>query len=229
MSKIRNAEGRKDGNSGYGRVFDNVDLGALISKVQATVISNGTELERIILSKTTQISNLDSFVDKAENGEVTDGVYVCSKKVYNKSSLLVKDTEGKTIQPDMLIFVVQRKRVCKVIELKDGDAFDTKKSPGEKVHLETFQLKFATLVAFKVEYYICCFNQLNKNVIYEGFKKCFEMEHIMTGKELCDILGIDYDAIIDQRKADATDNIKYFFDELIKIPAAKTELEKRIK
>ena len=42
--KIRNQKGRRDGNSAYNRVFNNSDLGDLISKIQATVISNGNEL-----------------------------------------------------------------------------------------------------------------------------------------------------------------------------------------
>ena len=56
-------KGRTDNNSGYKRVFDNEELGSLISKIQATVISNGSELERIILSKSTTISNLEIFIE----------------------------------------------------------------------------------------------------------------------------------------------------------------------
>lgn len=38
--KIKNAKGRRDGNSGYTRTLGNEKLGQLISRVQATVISN---------------------------------------------------------------------------------------------------------------------------------------------------------------------------------------------
>ena len=55
--KIRNARGRQDGNSGYIRLFNNSKLGSLLSKAQATVISNGNELERIILEKTNNIKD----------------------------------------------------------------------------------------------------------------------------------------------------------------------------
>lgn len=225
MSKICNAKGRKDGNSGYNRVFDDKEIGQLMSKVQATVISNGTELENIIQSKSNLIANLDKFIKDTEAGLTPDGVYVCIKKVYKKSSLVVYDAAKKLIMPDMIIFIVQTMRICKVIELKDGDAFDTKKAIGEREHLETFQLKFGAKIPFTTEFYICCFNQLDKNVIYEGFKKSFEMEHIMTGKELCDVLGIDYDTIIDQRKIDATDNFEYFMEEFLKIDKVKKYLK----
>ena len=47
MAKIE--EMKKSKNSGgYARVLGNEELGGLISRVHSTVISNGTELERII-------------------------------------------------------------------------------------------------------------------------------------------------------------------------------------
>ena len=58
--KIENAKGRQDGNSGYIRTLKNAQLGLLISRVQATVISNGTELERIIVSKSNNIKCLST-------------------------------------------------------------------------------------------------------------------------------------------------------------------------
>lgn len=77
MSKQK---GRKDNNSGFGRVFNNQELGALISKIHATVISNGSELERIIINKSEQIKDLDEFISKANNWDIEKGVFVCSKK-----------------------------------------------------------------------------------------------------------------------------------------------------
>lgn len=225
MSLIKNAKGRNDGNSGYTRVLGNDELGSLISKVQATVISNGTELERMILNLSNNISNLDKFIDDATSGLIEDNVYICPKKVYAKSSYLVYDNQQKKIEPDLLIFIVERKRICKVVELKDGDAFDTKKSSGEKEHLELFVQKFGAKIPFVAEYFICCFNQNNKDIIYEGFKGCFSLEHILTGKELCEILNISYDDIVNQRKKDADANLKYFIDELLKIDDIKNLIE----
>ena len=65
--KISNAKGRNDNNSGYSRVFGNQALGKLVSKVQATVISNGSELERMIVARSQTIDNLDEFIN-----DVTD-------------------------------------------------------------------------------------------------------------------------------------------------------------
>lgn len=218
MSKIENARGRIDGGSGYTRVLGNEELGRLISRIQSTVISNGSELERIILEKSNIISNLNTFIAETTDGKINDGVYVCPKRNYAKSKYLIYDNANKKIEPDFLIFIVEKRRVCKVVELKDGDAFDTKKAAGEKTHLEEFIQKFGSKIPFVTEYYICCFNQSNKDVIYTGFKGCFNKENILTGKELCDILKISYEEIVEKRKKDAKSNFEYFISELVKIP-----------
>lgn len=214
--KIRNARGRQDGNSGYIRLFNNSKLGSLLSKAQATVISNGNELERIILEKTNNIKDLDIFIEEVTDNKKPDGVYVCDKKTLKKSPLTIPKHE-----PDLLLFIVQSRRVCKVIELKDGDSFDTKKSRGEQEQLEEFTIKFGAKIPFVTEYYICCFNQNDKELIMLGFKNAFKIDHIMTGQELCEILDIDYNEIIQKRKMDAEDNIKYFASEIMKIEEIK--------
>lgn len=222
--KIRNAKGRKDENSGYIRLFDNIELGQLLSKAQATVISNGTELEKMLLKRTNNIQDLDEFIETTTVGKQADGVYVCAKAVAKKSKLTIPKHE-----PDLLVFIVQQKRLCRIIELKDGDTFDTKKARGEREQLEEYSIKFGAKIPFVTEYYICCFNQEDKNAIMTGFKGVFSIEHIMTGRELCSILNIDYLEIIDERKADAEDNFTYFVSELLNIPVVKEEILKQLK
>ena len=221
--KIRDARGRKDGSSGYTRVLGNDELGQLISRIQSTVISNGTELERIIVSMTKTINSLEEFIDNVTEGVQPEGVYLCQKKVLKKSMYSIHG-----IEPDLLIFTVDRKRVCKVIELKDGDNFDTKKSQSEREHLEQFSLQFGAKIPFATEFYICCFNQPDKEIIKEGFKNKFEPEHIMNGQELCDVLKISYDDIIRGRKHDMEDNINYFIDELLKIDDVRNRIEEKL-
>lgn len=121
--------------------------------------------------------------------------------------------------------MVEKKKICKVIELKDGDAFDTKKSQGEKEHLEKFASLFGAKIPFSTEYYICCFNQNDKNKIYEGFKKTFPLQNIMIGKEICEALHIDYEEIIKIREKDMADNFNYFIEELVKIPEVREKIK----
>lgn len=216
--KIRDQKGRRDGNSGYTRVFDNSELGDLISKIQATVISNGNELEKIILSKTNTIDDLNIFIEKAEVGEIANGIFVCPKNKIKKSKYSVKNLiNNKGIEPDLLIFIVEKHRICKIIELKDGDTFDTKKAAGEKEHLITFSKEFGSKIPFRTEIYICSFNQNDVNAIKTGLKNTFTEKEILTGKEFCKILNLDYDKIISARLKDAKDNLNYFVEELLKI------------
>jgi hypothetical protein len=52
MAKISDSKGRPDENSGYARLFGNQQLGQLMSRVQATVIRTGNELEALIEQET---------------------------------------------------------------------------------------------------------------------------------------------------------------------------------
>lgn len=219
MAKICDAK-VSTSSGGYNRVFNNDELGNLMSKVQATVISNGTELERIILSKTQNIMDLDAYIDEVTNGTTPNGTYVCTKRILKKSSYKLDGNE-----PDLLIFIVEQRRICKIIELKDGDTFDTKKAAGEQEHLERFNNHIGAKIPFVSDYYVCCFNQLNKEEIVKGFKNAFGIEHVMTGKELCDILDISYEEIIEERKKDAKANMEYFYQQLIAIPAIKEMMD----
>lgn len=198
MSKIINAKWRIDWNSWYMRVIGSEELWRLLSRVQSTIISNWTELERMITERSNLIKDIDFFIEQATIWEIENGIYLCLKKNFKKSK---KYTESvKWIEPDMLIFIIESHRICKVIELKDWDNFDTKKSLWEKEHLEKFATLFWAKIPFVTEYYICSFHQNNKEKIFQGFKKVFSYEHILTWRELCNILGIDYNEIIRNKK-----------------------------
>lgn len=226
MSKIRDSKGRTDGNSGYTRVVGNAALGQLLSRVQATVIANGNELERLIAERCCLIDDIDVFIEQATLGSTANGVYLCLKKTFKKSEKYAGDVKG--IEPDMLIFVVESRRVCKVIELKDGDAFDTKKSQGEKEHLEKFATLFGAKIPFVTDYFICSFNQNDKNAIMTGFKGVFALEHILTGRELCALLNIDYAEILAVRKRDIDDNFAYLVEQMLDIPEVCAEIRKQL-
>lgn len=227
--RLKEQKGRKYGKSAYMRVFGNEQLGNLISKIQATVISNGSELERIILSKTNTIDDLELFINNSEAGIQEDGIYVCSKKIIKKSKYNVKDpVTDKGIEPDLLVFIIERHRVCKIIELKDGDTFDTKKISGEREHLIMFSKEFGSKIPFRTEIYICTFNQDDMDSIKTGLKNYFKEDEILTGRDFCKILNINYDEIIRLRMKDAEDNLNYFIDELLKIKNVRSLLERKL-
>jgi len=212
MAKIRDAKGRRENQSpsGYTRLFGNIALGNLLSKVQAAVISSGNELERLILERCQKISDFDNFVTDLDNR--SPGIFVATKKQIKKS----KKVETR-FEPDLLAFDLVH-RICYVIEVKDGDQFDTKKSEGERNTLHSFRSDVASVLPFSFKIYMCSFNAPSKEAIYHGLKHKFPLDELMTGKELCDLLGIDYDEILDIRKQDQEDNIDYFVESLKNIP-----------
>ena len=210
-------------SGGYERVFNNQKLGDLITKIQATVISNGTELERMVLSQSNVIDDVDAFLDDVTYGRQPEGVFVAPKKCVKKSWRTIPN-----IEPDILIFIVEKNRICKIVELKDGYMFDTKKVKGEKENLETFAEKFGSKIPFVTEWYICCFNENDKTTIKEGLKNEFDETHILTGREFCEILNIDYDSIIEQRKNDGIENLHFFISEMLAIDNVADIIKKRL-
>lgn len=218
MALIAEQKGRPEG-SGYGRLFDDAELGYLISRVQATVISSGTELERIIKNKVTMVDDLDDFLGKEI---MPDGVFVADKKKVKNCTTLVSERA----EPDFIIFKRRQDRqVCHIVELKDGDAFDTKKSEAERQLMHSFISQNAHRMPYIVQAHFCCFNQNDKQAILTGFKNRIDLEEAMTGKEFCELLEIDYDEILTMRKAECAENLRYFLTELCKIQAVKDFLK----
>lgn len=213
--------GRSDG--GYTRLFDNENIGSLLSAVHATVISSGNNLQTIIENHCQNLTNIDfeSFV----SGSLYNGKYLFT-------SHLIKTKLKKHIEcvhePDF-VFVVIYDKNCYIIELKDGDTFDTKKSAGEVKHMREFAECFsAKFTDYNVFIRYCMFNQDNKKMIVDGLKKNITTEEAMTGKELCDLLGISYTNILQQRKKFAPNNIDFFVRELLKINAINEKIREHL-
>lgn len=218
MARLKNANpGRTDG--GYTRLFGIPELGALISQVHATSITAGTELEYLILQRCIQIPDLDSFLDPKSNPQ---GIHIASKQTIKKCRRI--DFPGA--EPDFMIFNSEP-RECLVVELKDGDAFDTKKAAGERANLHEFIQYLGTEIVWSVDMRFCCFNQPDKSKIREGFKNKISLTQAMTGSELCDLLGIDYEQIVAQRQEYQAENLAVFIESLLGIEAVKSEIEKQ--
>jgi hypothetical protein len=220
MAKIRDAQGRREDQSpsGYSRLFGNIELGNLMSRVQGAVISAGTELERLILERCQRIPDFDDFVTDLDNR--SPGIFVATKNQIKRSEIV----ESK-FEPDLMAFDLER-RICHVIEVKDGDQFDTKKSEGERITLHAFVDDVASVLPFSFKIFMCSFNAPSRDAIYQGLKHKFELEELMTGRELCDLLGIDFDELCETRKSDQEDNIDYFIEQLKSIPDLAKKLDK---
>ncbi len=225
MALIEKAKGRRANQSpsGYTRIFGIQELGQLMSRVQGAVISAGTELEKLILERVNKIEDLDLFLAKTLQEPGEDKIWVASKKQVKKSKSI-----NSQYEPDFLAFNTL-KRECYIIEVKDGDTFDTKKSSGEHTTLKNFTNDIAEHLAFSTRIYLCSFNTKTKNEIFFGLKQKFSRDELLTGRELCDLLGIDYDEIVKIRTSDQQSNLDYFIRELLKIGNIKNMIVKRLK
>ena len=208
--------GRRDG--GYARLFNDPEIGALVSRVHATSIRAGTELEHIIrresLTNGTAISDLDEFL---ANG--SDGVFLADKSAIKASTRI----QFPSAEPDYLVFVREgAKRECYVLELKDGDQFDTKKSTGEVSNLSAFSTNVGSTIPYSTAIRICSFNQDDRQAIVAGFKQMVDESMVWTGREFCALLGFDYAAILDERTTDANDNRRFLVQQLLRIPELRS-------
>jgi hypothetical protein len=220
VALIRNRLGRDDG--GYTRLFGASQLGGLISRVQSAVISSGNELEKLIIERSPVINDVDTFL---EQDIYPEGVLVATKAGIKKS----KTVDTVSAEPDFVVFERRsRRQHCYVIELKDGDVFDTKKAAGELENLHRFVNVIAPVVRFTITVHFCSFNQDGRQAIVDGFKRKITLQEAMTGREFCSLLGIDYDEIVSLRKSNQSVNFRDFIRFLLAIGPVHEEIERQL-
>jgi hypothetical protein len=214
MAKIADSEGRSDPNSGYVRLFGNIRLGLLFSRVHATVIRSGNELEDILEDSTPgeYLATLDEIAE-GQSSLIGDPVH----RVIFKPK--IPGSQGD------IVIVDHEQQAAQVIELKNGDTFDTKKAEGELASMSGLARWIEEKTNYSTTIHFCAFNQQDKGEIIAGAKGRFSEEQVMTGHELCELLNIDYDAIRAYRQEDAPVNLDYFLRELVDIPEVRAKVE----
>lgn len=217
MALLKSAPGREAG--GYERLFGDAKLGRLLSRVQSAVIRAGAELEQVIIGLANTIDDADAFLDA---DILQEGVFAVPKKVLKKSKRL----NYAGVEPDFVVFKREgRTQHCYLIELKDGDTFDTKKAAGEKESMQRFLTAIAPHIQFTMSIHFCCFHRLTKQEIVQGFKRKITIDEAMTGPEFCKLLDIDYDAVLTKRKEHQEQNLQYFVEQMLEIDAVRRALE----
>ncbi len=211
MALIRNFAGREDG--GYTRVVGDPLLGKLFSRVHSTVIASGNELEKLIQDRVQTLPDLDDFLDWTDYPK---RIFLAPKTTIKRSKKI--DTDGA--EPDFVVFDAARHH-CHIIELKDGDAFDTKKAAGELASMEKFRTHFSPYIRFSVSIHFCCFHARDRKAVIEAFKRRITDEQAMNGKEFCDLLTIDYDEILALRTQHQRENLAFVAAELLQIDALR--------
>lgn len=205
MALISNARGRRENEtpSGYERIFGNKELGMLLSKVHSTVISSGNELERFLASRL----------------KITEGISIHN---INKNERVFKDAKtdssGKkhTLDVDC---VIKKDGKIMLIEIKDGDVFDTKKVAGEIESLimaKNYLIEKKKINEKDISIHFCSFNARNHEQVKRGAKSLLPEGSAMTGKELCELLDLNFEEIVEERKEHQKENLNYFTSELKK-------------
>ncbi len=222
---VKLAESRGQTGEGFTRIFGNERIGLLLSRVQAAVIRSGFELEETLWaaipdSLKTTLSEL--------NEAASEVIQTPSVQVVYKPSRPDPENPKKSVQADFLI-ADNRTRTFLLVEVKEGYVFDTKKADGELASLKGITSWLAQEYAYRTHYSLCSFNQEDKHAIVNGTKKRFSIDHVMTGREFCDKIGIDYDGICQQRKLNQTINRRFFLNKLLGIPEIKDEIIELLK
>ena len=95
--------------------------------------------------------------------------------------------------------------------------------------LQKFENHISKKLQFTTSIHVCSFNQSDKDKIVVGFKKKITRDMAMTGKELCDLLDIDYKEILGLRIGKQGKNFDYFISQLLEIPEAKEVIIRKLK
>ena len=189
----------------YGRLFDDEKIGLVMSDVQSTAIRNGNELEKLIERYSNPLTNSDTcnLINEIKSGTIQNGTYLLSKNSYRGTAIAIPNHE-----PDYIVVQANDTNIKIVfVEMKDGDDFDTKKSNAELETLTACKDFIENNFEISTDYALCCFNQTSRQNIVRGLKNRFDEEHVMTGNEFCELVGIEYETILNDRKSDANDNI----------------------
>jgi len=219
--KIRNVKIKKTKKndikkSGYYAVLGNEDLAELLRKGQSTTIRNGNELEDIIgsqikFNKVYSIS-FEELLNMIKTNP-TENFYI-SKFSLKKEILVDNGIElkgKKSISVDGLLY---KDSVLYIIEYKDGDNLDTKKSQSEVESLSKISELFTSLGVDnspKLVLWRC------DDIKNSSIKTSEHREYLTTGIDVADILDISFNDIQEIRNKDQEDNVLYFTEQVCKI------------
>ena len=174
------------------------EIGSLISQVHSAAIGSGYVLENTI----------EEFI-------YDDRVQFTTK---------IFDVDGENIIPDMFfdegLDVMEWQNTDLPIhigEFKLGTTFDTKKSKAEITNLLKLQKHFEKK-GRKVKLYFMSFLAEDHETIEVGVKGKLHEDIIpLTGKELADWLGFDFQSVKDRLSSDINRNQKYLFEQLAEV------------
>ena len=219
----------KNSSRGWELLFGDEKISYLMSQISSAIIQTGILLENKVkqaLSKNKKLKIINDLVEFEKI--VVRKEFLSNSDIYFFESALVKNyfknrdellqkyfkVNPKTkkaifSQPDFnFLFLI--KKCIYVVELKLGTTFDTKKIEGEKSSADAY-IKFMqeNINNYNYHWYFCSFLAKDINEWSKGVKNKIQKENLIIGKKLCDLIGINYDQVLNDIQNDQIDNIKY--------------------
>ena len=195
-------------DSGYLRLAGCPVIADLFRKVQSTVIGNGNELEKLIFKYSNHPNTIRDQKFPGFNLS-QEQAFVVQMKIENPDS--------KNIALDCFLSTPDS---IHIFEIKDGMAFDTKKSAGEVASLNDSGsfIKERDPLNRPVQKHIVLWNC--EDLSDASFKSKEGKSMLMTGDDFAKLVGIDKKVIDEHRHCDADINKAYIISEMRKIVAA---------
>lgn len=99
-------------------------------------------------------------------------------------NLRVPGSSGERASSAGIVVIEHRERRATIIELKDGDTFDTKKASGELDNMQKVTSWLSDRLGYNTSIAFCAFNQPDKESIMRGAKGRFNREQVMEGTKI---------------------------------------------
>jgi|GEM_PF-2706415 len=213
MAKLRSTKGND--KPAYIRIFGNFALARLLSQVQGTASRNGSELPSIIAEHVegnyvARVITYKQFLkDPAANPQQYEWLLVVKPKAQ-------RSEEHQAISSNLLLVnTIQRK--CIVVQLRDGDPGGVMTQEGTVTRLRSNATAVANETAFATDFALCSFNAPSVDALRSRLAGLFKPHQLLTGEQLCAMLGVGYAAVVAERERDQSDNIAYFIQRLTQL------------
>jgi len=204
MAQIKDANPKTP--SAYLRVTDNPFLAEILQKSHSTMIRNGNELEDLIAENSNLNVSKNISISSFDPSDYEDQTLIHKFKIENQTSI-------KNTHVDFLLINPKNKSMI-LIEMKDGDNFDTKKATGEIDKLENCQRHFnKTYSEWETKASIVLWN--NEDITQASFKDFRAKNYIINGRTIQNTLGVKWDNIELKRKQDRFFNTKWLIRNIL--------------
>jgi len=192
----------KNAVTGYSRVLGDGLEAAMMNAVQKTMIRTGSELETLIFKYATCATSTSLAAMRNSEGNTV----IVSKDV--------PEFRMKGTQPDMFLFN-KAENTLTVLEIKVGSSsFDTSNSAGKIEKTGSVARAIQERTGILTKFKICIWSASSKDDAVLKLKGLTTTDNVMTGAELCNIIGAPMQKIELELTQSINDNRAFFNSKL---------------